>query len=78
MIFASPTRVRLTSAELNRLRQGAARNGHVVNRIETPGELLQATLDALPAERQDDLLRFLESDTPATPTAERPPLREGC
>jgi hypothetical protein len=78
MIFASRTRVHLTASELNRLRQDAARNGHAVNRIETPGQLLQATLDALPAERQADLLRFLESDTPATSTAARPPIREGC
>lgn len=78
MIFATPNRVHLTSAELNRLRQGAARNGQAVNRIETPGQLLQATLDALPAERQADLLRFLESDTLAASTAARPPIQGGC
>lgn len=63
MIFESPTRVRLTPAELNRLRQRAARNGIAVTRVETPAQLLQATLDALPADRQADLLRFLEADT---------------
>jgi hypothetical protein len=78
MIFASRTRVRLTASELNRLRQDAARNGHAVNRIETAEQLLQATLDALPTERQEDLLRFLESDTTAMSTAARPSIREGC
>ena len=60
LLFVSRTHVRLTPAELNRLRQAAARNGHVVNRIDSPGELLQATLDALAPERQADLLEFLE------------------
>jgi len=60
LLFVSPTHVRLTPAELNRLRQAAARNGHAINRIDSPGELLQATLDALAPERQADLLEFLE------------------
>jgi hypothetical protein len=61
MIFSSRHRVHLTRAELNGLRQAAARNGCVVNRIETPAELLRATLDALPSERFADLLEFLET-----------------
>lgn len=65
MLFESRTRVRLTPAELNRLRRGAARNGVSLNRVETPAQLLQATLDALSPEHQSDLLRFLESDDTA-------------
>jgi hypothetical protein len=66
MIFQSRTRIRVTEAELNHLRQGAARNGVAVNRVETPAQLLQATLDALHAEHQADLLRFLESHGPSS------------
>lgn len=70
MLFESRSRVRLTSRELNDLRRAAAHNGVTINRVDTPAELLQATLDALPAERQANLLRFLESDTGArTPSA---------
>lgn len=65
MIFESPTRVRLTASELNGLRQRAAHNGVVVTQVETPAQLLQATLDALPLDRQADLLRFLEAEPAA-------------
>lgn len=61
MFFVSPAHVRLTAAELNHLRQAAARNGHAVNHIDSPGDLLQATLDGLAPERQADLLEFLET-----------------
>ena len=61
MLFVSPTDVRLTPAELNRLRQAAARNGHVIHRIDRPADLLQATLDGLAPDRQADLLEFLET-----------------
>lgn len=75
MLFESRNRVRLTTGELNGLRRAAAHNGVAVNRVETPADLLQATLDALPAERQADLLRFLETGTARTPSAHP---REGC
>lgn len=61
MFFVSRERVRLTTSELNHLRQAAGRNGHAVNRIDSPGDLLQATLDGLAPERQADLLEFLET-----------------
>lgn len=77
MLFESRTRVRLTPAELNRLRRGAARNGVALNRVETPAQLLQATLDALSPEHQSDLLRFLESDDPA-PAPGDLQIRRGC
>lgn len=45
-------------------------------RIETPAELLRATLDALPSERLADLLEFLETgSSPLTREASR--RREG-
>ena len=60
MIFESPSRVHLTRRELNELRQRAAVSGHCVNQVRTPAQLLQAVLDALPGERQADLLSFLQ------------------
>lgn len=71
MIFSSRHQVHLTRHELNGLRQAAARNGRVVNHVETPAELLRATLDALPSERLADLLEFLE-------TGSSPLTREAC
>ena len=61
MIFSSRHQVHLTRAELNGLRQAAARNGRVINRVDTPAKLLHATLDALPSERLADMLEFLET-----------------
>ena len=61
MIFAPDQSIRLTGGELNLLRQAAAKNGHVVNHIRTRDELLQATLDGLSPETQDDLLQFLKA-----------------
>lgn len=75
MLFVTPARVRLTPGELNGLRRAAARNGVAVNRVETPAELLQATLDALPPERQTDLLHFLEAG--ASPLTHGARIREG-
>lgn len=76
MLFVTPARVRLTPGELNGLRRAAARNGVAVNRVETPAELLQATLDALPPERQADLLKFLE--TGVSPLMQGARIQEGC
>lgn len=75
MFFVTPTRVRLTPYELNGLRRAAAQNGVAVNRVETPAELLQATLDALPPERQVDLLQFLE--TGVSPLMQGARIRDG-
>ena len=61
MIFESPTRVYLSRSELNDLRRRAALNGHCVNQVRTPAQLLQAVLDALPPQRQADFLAFLEA-----------------
>jgi hypothetical protein len=62
MIFKSDGSVRLTPRKLNTLRAAAARNGHTVNTIANREQLLQATLDGLPAQQQDDLLAYLEKE----------------
>ena len=73
MFFVSRTHVRLTPAELNSLRQAAARNGHAINHVDSPGDLLRATLDGLAPERQADLLEFLETgSSPLTRGASAP------
>jgi hypothetical protein len=61
MIFGTDNSVRLTPSELNRLRRDAAQQGVVVHAVRTRDELLAATLDCLPIERQTDLLAFLET-----------------
>lgn len=72
MIFESGSRVYLTRRELNELRQRAAVNGHCVNQVRTPAQLLQAVLDALPSERQADLLAFLASSQLKNADRDRP------
>jgi hypothetical protein len=72
MIFESPSRVHLTRRELNELRQRAAASGHCVNQVRTPAQLLQAVLDALPIERQADLLAFLANAHLKTADRDRP------
>ena len=61
MIKDSKNRIRLTPAELNGLRSANARNGNVVNVVETTEELLTAAVGAQRPEIQDDLLAFLET-----------------
>jgi hypothetical protein len=61
MIFESNGRVRLTPDELNRLRQLNARNGEVINIVETRDDLLRAILGALSPERVADMLEFMET-----------------
>lgn len=65
MIFIDDNGVRLTAAELNRLRQANAKNGLAVNRIESRDALLQAILDGLDEGTQETLAAFLAADDAA-------------
>ena len=60
MIIDNDGRVRLTPNELNRLRQHAAKNGFVVDKIGSVGEFLEASILGLPDDRVRDLLEFID------------------
>ena len=53
--------VKLTASELNELRQAAARNGHVVNRVSNTTEFLEAAVEGLTPSLVQDLLDYLET-----------------
>jgi hypothetical protein len=54
-------KIRLTSAEFNRLRQAAARRGHAVNGIKTAEDYENALVRASAPAFIDDLLEALET-----------------
>lgn len=61
MIKIGNHRVRLTTTELNVLRQRAAQNGIAVNGVCTEAELLEGIIAGLDDATAKDMLAFLDS-----------------
>ena len=62
MLFEqNSNKVRFTAPEMARTRKSAAKNGFVINKVETLEDAMEATIKALPLHLAEDMLNFIEN-----------------